>query len=76
MQNKLIDLNNILFEQIERINDDDLNEDDLKIQLNKAKHINDIAKNIVDINRLAFDALKHEDSTGRIVPIALSMRED
>lgn len=75
MQNKLIDLNNLLFEQIERINDDELDDDDLKIQLNKAKHINDVAKTIVDINRLAFDALKHGDSTGRLVPKALSMED-
>ena len=75
MNNKLIDLNNLLFEQLERINEDDLSDDELEKQLKKAKHINDIAKNIVDINRLAFDALKHEDSTGRVVPKALSMGE-
>lgn len=75
MKNKLIDLNNLLFEQLERINDDDLSDDDLEKQLKKAKHINNIAKNIIDINRLAFEALQHEDDTGRVVPKALSMDE-
>lgn len=32
MENKLTDLNNILFEQIERLNDDDLHGDALKQQ--------------------------------------------
>ena len=75
MKNKLIDLNNLLFEQLERINDDDLIGDELEEQLKKAKHINDIAKNIVDINRLAFEALKHEDTTGRVIPKTLMMEE-
>ena len=37
MNNKLIDLNNLLFEQLERINDDDLSDDELEKQLKKSE---------------------------------------
>lgn len=47
MKNTMADLNNILFEQIERINDDDLTGDELKEALKKAETINGIAATIV-----------------------------
>ena len=39
MKNTLSDLNNILFEQLERLNDDDLTEDQLELQLKKTDQI-------------------------------------
>ena len=45
MKNSLVDLNNYLFEQLERLNDEDL---DLDEEIVRAKAIGDIAKNIVD----------------------------
>lgn len=47
MENNLQALNNILFEQIERINDDDLDENQLNEALKKADHINRLAGTIV-----------------------------
>ena len=38
MKNTLSDLNNILFEQLERVNDDSLTKDQLEAQLRKTKH--------------------------------------
>lgn len=39
MENKLTDLNNILFEQIERLNDDDLHGEALKQQIKRSQAI-------------------------------------
>lgn len=47
MENKLTDLNNILFEQIERLNDDDLQGDALKQQIKKSQTIESIAGMII-----------------------------
>lgn len=47
MENKLTDLNNILFEQIERLNEDDLHGDALKQQIKKSQAIESIAGMII-----------------------------
>ena len=47
MKNKLSDLNNYLFEQIERINDDSLSSQELETQLKKAEAITNISKTII-----------------------------
>lgn len=47
MENKLTDLNNILFEQIERLNDDDLHGDALKQQIKRSRAIESVAGMII-----------------------------
>lgn len=47
MRNTLGDLNNHLFEQIERLNNDELNDKDLKKEINRAKAMKDIADKII-----------------------------
>ena len=47
MENKLTDLNNILFEQIERLNDDDLHGDALKQQIKRSPAIESVAGMII-----------------------------
>ena len=48
MKNKLMDLNNHLFEQLERLNDEDLKDDALKAEIKRAKTISSIASKIID----------------------------
>lgn len=48
MKNTLVDLNNHLFEQLERLNDEDLRGEDLKDEIIRAKSITDIASKIID----------------------------
>ena len=64
MKANLPDLNNMLFEQLERINDDDLKGDELKEQLAKSKAINDIARVIVSNSALMFKAARYVDEFG------------
>ncbi|XCH78876.1 MAG: hypothetical protein WHF31_15340 [Candidatus Dehalobacter alkaniphilus] len=61
MKNKLIDLNNHLFEQLERLNDDDLQGDDLETELKRAKAISQVANNIINNASVMLEAQKHKD---------------
>ena len=47
MENKLTDLNNILFEQIEHLNDDDLHGEALKQQIKRSQAIESVAGMII-----------------------------
>lgn len=64
MQNKLSDLNNYLFECIERLNDDELSDEDFKKEIERSETIQKIAKTIIDNGSLALQAQKHFDEYG------------
>ena len=53
--NTLMALNNHLFEQIERLSDDDL---DLETEVSRAKSITEISKQIIDNAKLSLEAEK------------------
>ena len=57
-RNTLMDLNNSLFEQLERLNDEDVN---IEEELPRVNAIDSIAKNIISNARLALDAEKFKD---------------
>lgn len=56
MKNKLIDLNNHLFEQLERLNDDDLKGDQLSQEINRSKAMSNCAAQIINNANLALKA--------------------
>ena len=56
MKNKLINLNDHLFAQIERLTDEDLTGDKLTEEINRAKSVSGIASQIIGNARLALDA--------------------
>jgi len=58
MKNKLIDLNNHLFLQLERINDEDLKGEDLKNEINRSKAVAQLANQVVANADLALQAEK------------------
>jgi hypothetical protein len=58
MKNKLIDLNNHLFAQIERLSDETVKGEELKEEMARSKAIAQIASQIVANGRLALDAQK------------------
>ena len=58
MKNKNTDLNNILFEVIEKLNDDDLVGDKLTEEINRATSITSVATKIIDNSRLGLEAAK------------------
>lgn len=57
-RNKLNDLNDHLFEQIERLNDHSLTGEDLKQEINRAKAMANLATPIVNSAKTYVDALK------------------
>ena len=60
MKNTLTDLNNYLFESIERLNDD-LDEAQLDKEIKRSEAVQKIAKTIIDNSALALQAKKHFD---------------
>lgn len=66
-RNNLSDLNNHLFEQLERLNDSELDGDSLENEIKKSKVVSDIAKNIIEIGSLSLQAekLKAEKGIGK-----------
>lgn len=68
MKNKLLDLNNYLFEQIERINDDTLTDDQLEKTIKKAEAINKTAENIIRNGELALKVVGVAAEYGFVAP--------
>lgn len=57
-RNTLADLNNHLFEQLERLNDDDLQGAELEQEVTRARAMNGIAMQIINNARVVLDATK------------------
>ena len=62
MKNTLIDLNNHLFAQLERLSDEELKGEALSEDIDRAKSIAVIAKTIIDNGSLVLDAKKFRDN--------------
>lgn len=78
MKNKLTDLNNHLFYQLERLNDEDMSEEELNSEIKKAKAISDIADKIISNASLSLEAekLKFEIGADRVnMPEMLRLKE-
>ena len=64
MKNSLSDLNNYLFESIERLMDDDLDDEGLERERKRAEAVYKGAKAIIENGRLALDAQMYADEYG------------
>ncbi len=64
MRNTLADLNNHLFEQLERLNDEDLTDEQLDKELKRVDGMTRIASQIIQNGELAFRAIRHADDYG------------
>lgn len=73
MKNTLTDLNNYLFESLERINDDSLNDEELDKEIKRSEAVQKIAKTIIDNGNLALQAKKYLDEFGMGGSIELPM---
>ena len=61
MRNTLADLNDILFEQLERLNDDELTDEQLQTQLKRTDQVVKVSEQIIANGELAFKAIQHKD---------------
>lgn len=78
MKNTLSDLNNYLFEQLERLNDDSLSEDELEREMKKTDAVVKVSEKIIETGELAFRTMQHMDQYGygsdRVIPTMLEMK--
>lgn len=65
MKNTLNDLNNYLFEQLERINDDSLSDEELDREIKRSDAVQKVARTIVDNANLVLQAKKHVEEWGK-----------
>jgi hypothetical protein len=74
MKNKLLDLNNHLFLQLERLNDEGLKGEALKDEIERSKAVSTVARDIVQVGRLVLDAevAKQEHQLTRLPLLAES----
>lgn len=82
MKNTLADLNNHLFEQLERMNDEDLSDEQLERELKRADGMTKLASQIIQNGELAYKTMVHMDEYGygldksaRSVPPMLDIKE-
>ena len=75
MKNKLTDLNDHLFAELERLGDEDLQDDKLQQEISRAKAVSDVATRIIDNAKLALDATKLQVEYGGIVREKINMPE-
>lgn len=71
LKNKLTDLNDHLFAQLERLSDEDVKGDKLNEEIERSKAVSVIARGIIDNARLALDAQKAICDTVRTLPPVL-----
>lgn len=64
MKNTLTDLNNYLFETLERLTDDSLTDDELDKEILRSKAVTNVAETIIQNGHLALSTMKHMDNMG------------
>lgn len=79
MKNTLGDLNNHLFAQLEKLNDDELNGEQLDTEIKRTEAMAKISEQIIRNGELQFKAMQHMDEYGyerkKLVPEMLEVRE-
>lgn len=64
MKNTLQDLNNHLFMELERLNDEDLGEDKIAVECTRAKALSKVADKILSNASIMLEAKKYFDEMG------------
>ncbi len=64
MKNTLTDLNNYLFETIERLFDDDATEEEMQEEIKRSRAVTSVAETIIKNGELALKTMKHLNSYG------------
>ena len=80
MNNKLVDLNNHLFEALERLNDDELIETNLDKEIERSRAITGVAKAIIENASVILEAQKQFNELGVVdkkeIPLLLQSGEN
>ena len=65
-KNKLVDLNDHLFAELERLGDEDLKGDELKEELDRAKALSDVSEKIINNASLMLKAIHEQNEYGTV----------
>ena len=76
MRNTLADLNNHLFEQLERLNDEELTGEKLQEEIGRGKAMQGIAQTIINNAELVLKARTAEQENGVTVPALMGGSSD
>lgn len=68
IRNTLLDLNNLMFEAIERLNDDDLEGEALQNEIKRAKSMARLGTVIVNNAAVTLEAMKYVDEYATQIP--------
>lgn len=66
MKNTMTDLNNYLFETLERLTDDSLTEEQLQREITRSEAVTDVADKIIQNGMLAFKVTAHLHEYGKM----------
>jgi hypothetical protein len=69
MKNTIGDLNNYLFESLERLMDDELSEEDLDREIKRSRAVTDVANALIHSGELSVKAAKHKTEYGKSAAI-------
>ena len=64
MKNTLSDLNNYLFESLERLLDDDLTEEQMQREIIRSKAVTSVAETVIHNGELALKTMQHLNDMG------------
>lgn len=64
MKNSLSDLNNYLFEQLERVNDDELDDEEMEKEIKRAETVTKIGQTIISNAEVQLKAWKEANEYG------------
>lgn len=78
MKNTLSDLNNYLFESLERLMDDDLSEEGLDREIQRANAVTNVAQALIHSGELQLKAAKYKTEYGKssTVPALLEGKKE
>ena len=81
MKNTLSDLNNYLFEAMERLTNDDLTSEELDQEIKRAESMSKVANQIIQNGELAYKTMVHMDEYGyntdrKNIPSMLEIKKD
>lgn len=65
---RIKELENVLLDQIEKLNDDSLFEEEekAKIMIEKSKAISELSKNFTEIQKMKLEVVRHAENTGTL----------
>jgi hypothetical protein len=61
-KNKIKDLNDLLFAQLERLSDETLKPEELQVEIERSRAMSGLAKNVIDVGRVVLSAHVSSDS--------------